>query len=81
MPTYTAVCLDGSFIQVNTLVGGQIRCTGTLENREYASSYVQDLSANEVQDLTGAVLLFFTVCAVVRFVVRFLAESSPSRGG
>ncbi|WP_269618477.1 hypothetical protein [Zhongshania sp. BJYM1] len=81
MATYTAVCIEGTFVQSSTLGGQQIRCTGTLENREYASSYVQDLSANEVQDLTGAVLVFFTVCAVVRFVVRFVAESSPSRGG
>jgi hypothetical protein len=76
MATYSAVCVNGTF----STVGSAVTCSGTLENREY-SPQLQELSVSEINDLSAAVLTFFTVCAVIRFFVRFVANTSPSRGG
>lgn len=80
MATVSAVCVDGNFQQYSTLSGSQIRCTGTLENREYSPA-LEELSQADINELSVGILTFFTVCYVVRFVIRFVAESSPSRGG
>jgi len=81
MATYTAVCINGTFTTSGSALSGyRVTCSGTLENREY-SPQLQELTASEINEISVAVLSFFTVCAVIRFVVRFVANTSPSRGG
>jgi hypothetical protein len=80
MATYSAVCVDGTFSQVNTISGNVIRCSGTLENREF-SPVMDDLTQSEISEISAAVLLFFSICFVVKFIRQFLTDSTPSRGG
>lgn len=74
MPRYVIDC--GSFPSVSG--PGSISCSSASLVGESPTN-IADLSANDIGDLSSAVLLFFVVCFCVKIFIRFLLSHSAGR--